>query len=161
MQTDSSDQFVPAAWTARQADAIAASLREFAPQHQGSEVALLTVICLPWHGVLSLAILTAKEFAEDARLADPRTTMDWQHGEFTEEVEAWKLTTPLAQQMRAAYNGSPDQPATPIEFLRACAGAMATAKVAEAVGLLDRADGLRISVPHPDDRREFFPPSTG
>jgi hypothetical protein len=77
-------------------------------------------------------------------------------------VEAWRLTTPLAQQMRAAYDGSPDQPATAIVFLRACAGAMATATVAEAVSLLDRADGFRISVPHPDDRRrEFFPPEAG
>jgi hypothetical protein len=96
MKTQTSDcQFLDG-WTARLADAIAASLREFAPRLQGSEAALLTVICLPWHGLLSLGILTAEELAEDAKLADPRSTMDWRHGEFTEEVEAWHLTTPLA-----------------------------------------------------------------
>ncbi len=152
---------VPDGWTARLADADAVSLREFAPQLWGTAVARLQMTCLPWHSLLGLALLTAEEVDEEASLADPMRTMDWRHGEFTEEVEAWKLTTPLAQQMRAAYNGSPDQPATAVEFLRACAGAMATARVAEAVGLLGRADGLRISVPCPDDRREFFPTPTG
>jgi hypothetical protein len=155
--TDSSDRLVPAAWTARLADAIAASLREFAPQLQGSEVVLLQVTCLPWHGLLGLAILTAEEFAEDARLADPRRTMDWQHGEFTEEVEAWGPTAALAQEMRAAYYGSSDCPAAALAFLRACARAAAAATVVKAVSLLERADGFRVSVPHPDDGREFFP----
>ena len=158
IKTRPSDSPAPDGWTASLADAIAASLREFAPRLQGSEVALLTVICLPWHGLLSLAILTAEELAEDARLADPRTTMDWQHGELTEEVESWGLTTPLAQEMRAAYYSSPDCPATALAFLRACATAAATFTVAEAVSLLKRAGGFRISVPHPDDGREFFPP---
>jgi hypothetical protein len=155
--TDSSDRLVPTAWTARLADAIAAALREFAPQQQGSEVVLLQVTCLPWHGLLGMAILTAEELAKDASLADPMRTMDWQHGEFTEEVEAWGLTTPLAQEMRAAYSGSSDCPAAAVAFLRACAGAVAIATVVKAVSLLKRADGFRVSVPHPDDRREFFP----
>lgn len=157
-KTQSSDGLVPDGWTAHLADAIAASLREFAPRLQASEVALLTVICLPWHGLLSLAILTADELARDACLADPRTTMDWQHGEFTEEVAAWGLTTPLAQEMRAAYNGSPDCPAAALAFLRACARAAATFTVTNAVSILEQTDEFRISVPHPDDGREFFPP---
>jgi hypothetical protein len=150
---------VPDGWTVRLADAIAASLREFAPELRGTVVTLLQMTCLPWHGLLGLALLTAEELDEDADLADPMRTMDWRYGEFTEEVEAWRLTTPLAQEMRAAYNSSSDCPATAIGFLRACARALATATVAEAVGLLKQADGFRISVPHPDDRRrEFFPP---
>jgi hypothetical protein len=149
---------VPDDWTTRLADAIAASLREFAPRLQESEVALLTVICLPWHGLLSLAVLTAAELAEDAGLADPRTTMDWQHGEFTENVESWGQTTPLAQEMRSAYYGSADCPAAALAFPRACARAAATFTVADAVSLLKRAGGFRISVPHPDDGREYFPP---
>jgi len=149
---------VPNDWTTRLADAIAAALREFASRFQESEVALLTVICLPWHGLLSLAVLTAEELAEDAGLADPRTTMDWHHGEFTEEVESWGLTTPLAQEMRSAYYRSTDCPAAALAFLRACAKAAATFTVAEAVSLLKRAGGFRICVPHPDDGREFFPP---
>ena len=154
---NSSDRLVPADWTIQLADAIAASLREFALQLQGCEVVLLQVICLPWYRLLGLAILTAEELAEDASLADPMRTMDWRYGEFTEEVEAWRLTTPLAQEMRAAYYGSSDCPAAALEFLRACASAAATAKVVEAVSLLERAEGFRVSVPHPDDRREFFP----
>src|SRR5262249_2870624 len=154
----SSDRRVPDGWTARLAEAIAASLREFAPQLRDTEVALLQLTCLPWHGLLGLAILTAEEVAADAGLADPMRTMDCKHGEVREEVEAWRLTTPLAHEMRAAYNRSSDCPGTALEFLRACARAFATAAVAEAVGLLQRVDGFRISVPHPDDRREFFPP---
>ncbi|WP_020476142.1 hypothetical protein [Zavarzinella formosa] len=148
---------VPDDWTTRLADAIAASVREFAPQLQGSEVSLLTVICLPWHGLLSLGILTAEELAQDASLADPRMTMDWRYGEFTEEVAAWRPTTPLAQEMRATYDGSSDCPATALAFLRASARAVATDTVAEAVSLLKRVGGFRISVPHPDNGREFFP----
>lgn len=151
---------VPDDWTARLADAIAAAVREFAPRLQGTEVALLTVTCLPWHGALSLAALTAEEVAADASLADPRATMDWLHGELAEEVEAWERTTPLAHEMRSAYDGSPDRPAAAVAFLRACARAAATPAVTEAVGLLPRSDEFRVSVPHPDDGREFFPPAT-
>jgi hypothetical protein len=104
-------------WFDRLGEAIAAALREFASGAPEDEFALLTVVCLPWHGVLSLALLTAEELAEDARLADPRTTMDWRHGEFTEEVEAWHLSTPLAQEMRAAYDASPDRPDAARAFL--------------------------------------------
>jgi hypothetical protein len=160
METQASDWLVPDGWTAHLADAIAASLREFAPQLRGTAVVLLQVTCLPWHGLLGLAILTAEEFAEEANLAGPMKIMDWQHGEFTEEVEAWGPTTPLAQEMRATYYSSSDCPAAALAFLRACARAAATSTVTEAVSLLKRADGFRISVPHPDDRREFFPPET-
>lgn len=159
IKTQLSDRLIPDGWTAHLADAIAASIREFAPRLRGTSIVLLQMTCLPWHGLLGLAILTAEELAEDAGLADPMRTMEWRHGEFTEEVEAWRLTTPLAQGMRAAYNSSPDCPAAAIAFLRACARAVATPAVAEAASLLERADGFRISVPHPDDRRrEFFPP---
>lgn len=157
-KTGSSDRLVPAAWTARLADALAASLREFAPHLQGSQVVLLQVTCLPWHGLLGLALLTAEEFADDAGLADPGRTRDWRHGEFTEELETWGPTAALAQEMRAAYYRSSDCPAAALAFLRACARAAATATVVKAVSLLERAHGFRVSVPHPDDRREFFPP---
>jgi hypothetical protein len=160
IKNQSIDWLVPDGWTAHFADAIAASLREFAPQLRDTAVVLLQVTCLPWHGLLGLAILTAEELAEDASLADPMRTMEWRYGEFTEEVEAWRQTTPLAQEMRAAYCGSSDCPAAALAFLRACARAAATSAVAEAVSLMERADGFRISVPHPDDRREFFPPET-
>lgn len=156
--TPASAALVPGGWTDHLADAVAVALREFAPQLQDTAVVRLQVTCLPWHGCLGLALLTSDELAEDASLADPERTMDWQYGEFTEEVAAWGMTTPLAQAMRAAYYGSSDCPAAALAFLRACARAAATATVAEAVGLLERADGFRISVPHPDDRREFFPP---
>src|SRR5262249_28677409 len=151
------ERLVTDSWTAHFAGAIAASLREFAPQLKGRQVALLQVVCLPWHGFLGLAILTAEEFAEDASLSDPRRTMDWQYGEFTEEVDAWDATTPLAQEMRAAYYGSSDCPTAAIAFLRACAQAAATSTVTEAVSVLERTDKFQISVPHPDDHREFFP----
>ena len=75
---------VPDGRTARLADAVAASLREFAPQLRGTAVARLQMTCLPWHGLLGLALLTAEEVDEDASLADPMRTMDWRHGEFTE-----------------------------------------------------------------------------
>jgi hypothetical protein len=151
---------VPDEWTTQLADAIAAAVREYAPRLQGAEVALLTVTCLPWHGALSLAVLTAEELDADPGLANPRTTMDWQHGELVEEIESWGRTTPLAQEMRAAYYDSTDRPAAAVEFLRACARAAASPAVAEAMGLFPRAGGFWISVPHPDDGREYFPPAT-
>lgn len=156
--SQSSEQWVPDGWTAHLADALAATLREFAPQVRDDEVVLLQVICLPWHGLLSLAMLTAEELAEDATLADPMRTMDWKYGEFTEEVEAWAETTPLAQAMRAAYYSSDDCPAAALAFLRGCAEAAATSRVIEAVRLFRRAEGFRVSVPHPDNRSEFYPP---
>lgn len=156
MESQSNDQLVPDGWIDHFADALAVSLREFAPKLRGTAIVLLQVTCLPWHGLLSLAILTAEELAKNADLRDPRRTMDWQHGEFTDEVEAWGPTAVLAQEMRAAYYNSSNSPATALAFLRACASAAATSAVAEAVSLLERAEGFRISVPDPDDHREFF-----
>lgn len=149
---------MPDDWTARLADAIAAALHEFAPRVWGTELAVLSVVCLPWHGHLSLAVLTSDELVANPELSDPRTTAEWQYDESIDEVAAWGLATPLAREMRAAYYDSSDCPATAVAFLRACAVAAETFKVAEAVSLLKRSDGFRICVPHPDDEREFFPP---
>ncbi|MCA9069376.1 MAG: hypothetical protein KDA84_10655 [Planctomycetaceae bacterium] len=147
---------VPDKWTLNLADAIAASLFEFAPQLKETEIVLLQVTCLPWHGLLGLSILTAEEFAKDPNLLDPTRTMEWQHGEFTEELQVWESTTPLAQEMRAIYERSSDRPAMAIEFLQACARAAETSLVANALSGLKRTDEFRISVPHPDNHREFF-----
>ena len=146
-------------WIDRLGEAIAAALREFASGDTQDEFAVLAIVCLPWHGVLSLALLTAEELAEDARLADPRTTMDWRHGEFTEQVDAWDLSTPLALEMRATYDASSDRPATARAFLHACARAVASPSVTEALRGLRRTDGFRIRVPHPDGGEEFDVPT--
>jgi hypothetical protein len=138
---------------------VAAAVRDLASHLRGTPVALLAVDCHPWNGSLGLAVLTASEADADSLLADPSEMAAWQHFQCAAGLPAWGPAADLGREMRAAYTAAADRRATVDQYLRACAAAMANPEVAAAVELLDRDRRFRVSVAHPDDGREFYPPS--
>jgi len=142
-------------WTARLATAIAAALREIAPRLSTESVALFAVDCHPWQCCVGPAILTGDELAENRTLAEPSHMAEWRYYDFASELEAGRLFIPLGEEMRSAYYQSEDKPATAVRFLEACAVAATSPQVAEALALLKRRRGFRVSVTHPDSDQEF------
>ena len=145
-------------WKRSLADTIAATVREFAPVLRGIPVVLLALDCQPWHGSLELSLLTAAEAEADNRLADPSEMAAWQFYELSAGLPSWQPAALLGRSMQAAYASAPDRRDTAEGYFRACAEALASPDVAGVVGSLARADEFRMSVAHPDDGREFFPP---
>jgi hypothetical protein len=127
---------------------------EFAPQLGGDEVAILAVDCHPWHGLITLALLTAEEVQSNPLLVDPAEMAAWRHYDFTRASVAWQPVTELGREMQTAYERGQRSDVAEA-FLRACAEAVSSPLVAAALGQLSRADAFRLSVTHPDDNREF------
>src|SRR5262249_16777767 len=148
-------------WTSELAATIAAAVREFAPIVRGQSIALLAVDCHPWHGLITLAVLTQAEVAADEMLTNPAEMAAWRHYHFTGGLAWWQRAAALGRAMRAAYEAAGDRGRVAEAFLRACARAMTAPQVAESVELLVRAGSFRVSVSHPDDGREFVPPDGG
>ena len=140
------------------ADAIAAALREFHPKICDAPVAIFAVGCFPWHGFVELSLLTAKELNEEPALIDQAEMAAWRYYNFAFDLAAWKSTKDLVREMADAYNAASDTDREVISdaFFKACAAAVASAEVTEAVSQLRRDVRFRVSVSHPDDGREFF-----
>jgi hypothetical protein len=154
------DKLVPHNWTPRLVSAIAAALREFAPQVAAERLAILALYCHPWHGSIGIAALTAKEVTSDKALDDPAEMAAWRFFDFARDFDSWQVTTVLAQEMKSAYY-SRDRPEVVEAFFRACAAAITSDAVAEALEGFTRVDGFRLSVAHPDNGREFVSSGAG
>jgi hypothetical protein len=141
-------------WTARLAAAIATAVRDFAPALGNDPVALFAVDCHPWHGVIALALLTAEEVVGDPLLSDPAEMAAWHHYNFAAGLPSWQAAVELGREMRAGYEAS-ERPAAANAFLGACAAAVSSREVGAALALLRRTSDFRLSVPHPDDGRDF------
>jgi hypothetical protein len=115
---------------------------------------MLAVDCHPWNGLVGLAILTASEVAQNPALADPAEMAAWRHYDFSQELTAWQSAAVLASEMKDAYYAG-DRPNVADAFMAACADALSSPQVAEALELLGRSNDFRLSVAHPDDGREF------
>lgn len=115
---------------------------------------MLALDCHPWHGSIGIAALTAKEVATDRALDDPAEMAAWRFFDFARDFESWQAATALGQEMKSAYD-SGDRPAVVEAFLSACAAAMTSNAVGEALEGFTRAPGFRLSVAHPDNGREF------
>jgi hypothetical protein len=106
--------------------------------------------------MIGLSLLTAHEVAQDPQLRDPSEMAAWRHYDFASGLEAGRALIPLGVEMRSAYYGSEDLSGTAKGFFRACASAAAAPTVTEALSLLNRADGFRVSAAHPDNGEEFM-----
>jgi hypothetical protein len=148
------NETVPRDWTPRLASAIAGALREFT-QHVGAEpLVMLALDCHPWHGSIGIAALTANEATADKALNDPAEMAAWRFFDFARDFDSWQVATVLGQQMKSAYY-SGDRPAVVEAFFSACAAAITSNVVGEAIESFIRLDGFRFSVAHPDNGREF------
>jgi hypothetical protein len=152
---------VPDDWTSRLASAIAAALREFSGSGlRGEPAAAFDVGCFPWHGSVELSVLTAAALDADPVLAEPGEQSAWPHYDFAAGLPAWEPVAELGRQMANAYRaaGEAGRPAVVEAYLRACAAAVASPLVQEALGALRHDSRFRVSVAHPDDGRQFWPP---
>ncbi|MEZ6142795.1 MAG: hypothetical protein R3B84_19710 [Zavarzinella sp.] len=140
-------------WTLRLSLAIAGALLELAPQVGAEPLAMLALDCHPWHGNIGIAALTAKEVADKA-INDPAEMAAWRFFDFARDFGSWQVATVLGQEMKSAYY-SGERPAVVKAFFSACAIAITSSVVAEAIAGFVRVDGFRLSVAHPDDGREF------
>src|SRR5262249_8657981 len=145
---------IPDDWTPKLASAIAGALREFVPRLGSEPLAMLAVDCHPWHGGLGLAALTGIEVATQSFLADPAEMAAWRYFDFARDMPSWKATSELGNQMKSAYHVG-DCTAIADAFLHACATAITSNVVCEALAPLVRTNTFRLSVAHPDDGREF------
>jgi hypothetical protein len=142
-------------WTSRLVGTLAITLRELPANLEGFSIALLAVDCLPWHGTIGLAALTATEIAADPELADPTEMAAWLHYGLSDRLAAWQSAAVLGEEMRFAYESAADPPRVAEAFLRACARAVAHPEVLAAAQRLNLTADFRFTVTHPDDGREF------
>lgn len=154
------DEVIASDWTPRLASALASAILEFAPSLNGAAVSLLALDCHPWHGSVSLALLTAAEVAADPLLADPTEMAAWRHYSFSDRLVAWQPVAALGQEMQSAYGAAVNRAAVAEAFMASCASAATRPEVTAAVKKLVKAVGFRITITHPDDGREFVPGST-
>ena len=129
-------------------------MREFATRVGSEPLAILAMDCHPWHGTLGLAALTATEVAADKLLADPAEMAAWRYFDFTRDLSSWQPASDLGERMKSAYENG-DRRAVADAFFRACVAAMTSKVVRDALAVFVRIDDFRLSVPQPDDRREF------
>ncbi|WP_145238376.1 hypothetical protein [Urbifossiella limnaea] len=107
--------------------------------------------------------MTAAEADADGRLLDPREMAAWGRYWYTDELPAWTPVAELGQEMRPAYEAAAGTTGEHREvaeaYFQACARAVASPEVGKAVDLFVRDLRFRLTVTHPDDGREFYPPS--
>jgi hypothetical protein len=151
---------VPNDWTPRLASAIAAALREIASQIGAEPLTMLALDCHPWHGSIGVAVLTAKEVAADKALDNPAEMEAWRFFDFASDFSSWQVTTVLAEEMKIAYY-SGERPAVVEAFFTACAKAITSDSVSEAISGFTRDGGFRLSVAHPDNGREYVSSGAG
>jgi len=144
-------------WTARLAGLIVNALSEFRGQVDG-QIEAFAVDCHPWHGGLGLAMLTHDEVVNDPVLFDPAEMAAWKHFDFGSNLASWQAAADLASQMREAYYKSNDHADVAEEYLRACADAVATPAVQQALSKYDLTDAFRIFVRHPDTDKQYYQP---
>jgi hypothetical protein len=152
---------VPDDWIPRLASAIAGALKEFgASVLRGEPVAAFDIGCFPWHGSVELSILTGAALDVDPVLAEPGEQAAWPQYNFAIGLAAWEPAAELGHRMADVYQGTgeADRPAVVEAYLRACASAVACPQVQAALGELRRDPRFWVSVAHPDDGRQFWPP---
>lgn len=146
-------------WIDKLSKAIADALIEFREQIR-DQIELFAVDCHPWNGAIVLALLTASETRKDPSLVDSTEMAAWKHYDFGSVLSSWKAVLTLGSDMRTTYNNSEEDRALVAEqYLLACAAAVATKSVQEALSKYHLSDTFRIHVRHPDSEMEYYPPN--
>ena len=145
-------------WSSDLAGIVAAALAELTPKFAGNQIAMLSLDCHPWHGTLSLCVLTESECANDPELRDPAEMAAWRFFDCSDRLAAWAPVSALSESMHAAYGSSDDNSSVAATYLQHCADALTHPDVTEAISKLDTSPHFRLSITHPDDGTEFCGP---
>jgi len=112
----------------------------------------------PWNAVVILAFLTAKEFEEEPFLADAREMAAWRFYDFASDLSC--SHPGLGSRMRELYETERgDKAKVAVEFFVACAKAVASKPVRDALAKYDLSGGFKIMIQHPDTGKEYYPPA--
>ena len=149
---------VPEGWSERLTMVISGTVSEFEGRVRGVPVVRFAIDCQPWSGFLTLALLTAEEAEADPLLLDPAEMAAWRNYGFPDGLTSWCQAQGLGREMQDSYTAASEKEVMADAFFSACALAVARAEAAGSLGLLDRDGRFQISVTHPDDGREFYPP---
>ena len=142
-------------WEINLSALVASTLDAYGSQFE-DEIELFAVDCHPWNGILVLAILTVAEAESNPELNDTAEMAAWKYYDFASELAEWEPASKLSSSMREAYDrAETDRSVVADQFLRACAAAVRTAVVQEALTKYSLADTFRISVSHPDTGQEY------
>jgi hypothetical protein len=143
-------------WEIKLSALVARALEAFSILAQ-DRVELFAVDCHPWNGIIVLAFLTASEAEQNPQLREPAEMAAWKYYDFPSVLPNWQPPSDLGSTMRNAYeNAGGDRAAVADTFFRACAAAVGTSAVQEALAKYPRSDTFRISICHPDTGREYY-----
>jgi hypothetical protein len=146
-------------WTDDLSRSMTNALIEFGSKYN-EEMAVFAVDCHPWNGVIVLAFLTQSELKDDPLVAEASEMAAWKHYDFGGGLLSWQSASDLGSSMRSAYEQSGDnRPVVARQFCRACATAVASKPVQDALSSFRLCKDFRITVPHPDTDEEFFVPN--
>src|SRR5262249_34935908 len=120
-------------WISQLAGAIAESLAQFRSSVK-DQIVVFAVDCAPWNGSIALTFLTYSEVENDPMLADPTEMAGWKHYDFASDLAVGNSANSLFTQIRKDYEDTGEERAEVADsYLRACAAAVASEQVQEAL----------------------------
>jgi hypothetical protein len=144
-------------WGSDLAQFLSAALGEFRTQAT-EQVEQFAVDCHPWNGAVVLAFLTASEVEESPFLAEVEEMAAWKFYNFASTLSCSRPE--LGLRMRELYEQAGDDRAKVAEqFFVACAAAVASKPVQDMLSTYKLSKNFKITVPHPDSGKEYYPPA--
>jgi hypothetical protein len=123
------------------------------------ELEMFAVDCHPWNGVIALAFLTRVELIDAPFLADVAEMAAWKYYDFGADLPCWHSAADIGSKMRTEYEGAGDNRSTvATQFFQACARAVASNQVQDALLRYRLSEKFKITIPHPDADEEYYPP---
>jgi len=143
----------PFAFTARLARALAQELRAQHARLSDETMRLFDLGCFPWHGYLELSFLTDTDTAWSTRQPLEASVGDWRLYNF---VPQWPLARDIAGEMKRHYEQAPSPREAALCYFQACAAAVCSEEVSEALSVYHRTPDFYVRVFDPDD---YFSPN--
>lgn len=139
------------------AEGIASALTSLRPTID-EHIKILALDFHPWDGSLGLAVLTKEESDSVPKLNDVSRMAEWKHFGTKMDFAKWDINSVLGRMKAIYYEAIEEGQDLTDSLFRCCAVAMSSPSVQQAIDTYKLADGFQISVSHPDDNYEHYPP---
>jgi hypothetical protein len=145
-------------WQSELTTLITAILDEFKSVTE-DDMEMFAVDFHPWHGTIALAFLTRSESEGGPSLRKASEMAAWKYYDFGAGLTSWRSAPGVASAMRVGYErAGEDRHDVAGRFFRACAAALASKPVQQALSQYRQAKGFGTTIPHPDTGEEYFLP---
>jgi hypothetical protein len=144
-------------WQSELTQLISDALGEFRSNAE-DEMEIFALDCHPWNGVIALAFLTHLELEDAPFLTEAAEMAAWKYYDFGANLTSWRLVSAVASRMRPVYESSENRYDVAREFFQGCAAAVASKPVQDTLATYRLAQGFKITIPHPDNAEEYYPP---